>query len=216
MGFTDRVYAAIYDRFTAAAEAGRLGRKRAELLGSLSGRVLEIGAGTGVNLDHYGAIESLTVLEPNPYMARRFREKAARRHQYPIEVLELPAEAGLRFPDASFDAVVSTLVLCSVSDPGRVLRECRRVLRPGGRLTLIEHVRGPGWEGRAQQLAEPLWRRLAAGCRLTRDTRSALIEAGFDDSEVSAWSLPGIGPLIRAAIAGHARPRPGLSDASLP
>jgi ubiquinone/menaquinone biosynthesis C-methylase UbiE len=96
----------------------------------------------------------------------------------PVRTSDAPAEA-LPFPDGSFDVVVSTLVLCTVDDPGRALAEVRRVLAPGGRLVLLEHVRSGGGLARWQDRLAPLWRHLAAGCHLNRDTRAAVERAGF-------------------------------------
>jgi ubiquinone/menaquinone biosynthesis C-methylase UbiE len=172
-----RVFAASYDLMVRWMERGWLGEKRGELVGGLTGRVLDVGAGTGANLPHYRAATEVTLAEPDPAMRARLEAKL-HTAAVPVRVSDAPAE-GLPFPDASFDAVVCTLVLCTVEDPERALGEVRRVLVPGGRLVLIEHVRGEGRLAVWQDRLTPLWRRLAAGCHLNRDTAAALRRAGF-------------------------------------
>lgn len=209
MGVLDRAFAAVYDPVLANAERAGLGAKRRELLSPLRGHVVEIGAGTGANLPHLGAgLERLTLLEPTPEMAARLRARAAMvgpaaANGTRVEVLEAPAEA-LPVGDGEADAVISTLVLCSVDDLDRSLAEIRRVLRPGGRLVLLEHVAANGRAHRVQRLLEPAWRVAARGCHLTRDTGAALAGAGFDTSDIKPWRLPAGGP-TGAAIAGSAR-----------
>jgi ubiquinone/menaquinone biosynthesis C-methylase UbiE len=212
----DRTFAALYDPAMARAERGELGERRRQLLRDSAGHVADVGAGTGVVLDHLGpTVEKVTLIEPNPEMAARLRRRARRgladadgreaAAKAVVDVREAPAEA-LPLPDDSVDTAVSMLVLCSVDDPMRALAEIRRVLRPGGRLALIEHVAAPGPTGWLQRALAPTWRVLARGCRLHRDTGSLLVAAGFDVSDVHAWRLPGGGPAAHA-IAGIARPR---------
>ena len=191
-----------YDLLGRRAEAGALGERRRELLAELEGDVLEIGAGTGANLRHYGRAASVVALEPDERMARRIAEKLADA-RVPVEVVSGEAEA-LPFPDARFDAAVSTLVLCSVGDPARALAEIRRVLRPGGVLVLLEHVRGTGTCARWQDRLTPLHRRLAGNCHLDRDTLAAVAAAGFDVRRVSAGPIPSTHPLARPGIQGTA------------
>src|SRR5690349_10408659 len=139
MTIRSRIFALTYDRFIAKTEAAGLAAHRAGLLAGATGRVLEIGAGTGANLTHYGvAIESLTLTEPEPAMLKRLRRRAQQAGS--VTVLRAPAEA-LPFDDAAFDTVVSTLTLCAVDDQRRAVGELRRVLRPGGRLLFVEHLR---------------------------------------------------------------------------
>jgi ubiquinone/menaquinone biosynthesis C-methylase UbiE len=202
MPMLDALFARFYDVGMAGMERRGLARERARLLAALSGDVVELGAGTGLNLAHYPAAVRLTLTEPGPEMAVRLRERVARERPE-ARVLEAPAER-LPLPDASADAVVSTLVLCTVKDPLQALAEVRRVLRPGGRLLLFEHVAtGGGW-GRVQRAFEPVQRFCARGCHLTRDTRALLEAAGFDTREVRDTELPGAPPLVRPAIAGWA------------
>ena len=140
MGLRSRFFASTYDRFSKGSEEAGLAEMRRNLIAGARGDVLEIGGGTGANLSYYGAdVESVTVTEPEPPMLKRL-ERKAREQNSQATVLRAPAE-DLPFEDASFDTVVSTLVLCGVDDQPRALRELRRVLRPGGRLIFLEHVR---------------------------------------------------------------------------
>jgi ubiquinone/menaquinone biosynthesis C-methylase UbiE len=172
MSLWERVFAAGYDRFMAGVERADLGARRAKLLRGARGRVLELGAGTGVNLDHYGPdVTELVLLEPAEPMARRLEARGLPPH---ASVVRAGAEA-LPFDDASFDTVVATLVLCTVPDLDRALDEIRRVLRPGGRLLFLEHVRAddPGL-ARWQRRLNPIQRRFACGCHLDRPTPEAI------------------------------------------
>jgi ubiquinone/menaquinone biosynthesis C-methylase UbiE len=179
-----------------------MGELRRVLVSGIEGEVLEIGAGTGWNLPHYRAAARVVAVEPDPSMAKRLPEKAAGA-SVPVEIATGRAES-LPFPDASFDAVVSTFVFCSVDDPSEALAEVRRVLRPGGRLILLEHVRGEGTTARWQNRLTGLHRRLFGNCHLNRDTRSAVGEAGFDVAAVEAIRIPGSHPLVRDGIQGAA------------
>ncbi len=151
-----RLFAALYDRGARHTEEAGLAERRHNLLAGLEGDVLEVGAGTGLNLVHYSPSVRLALLEPDPHMRRKLSERiGALAHT--VEIVDGVAEE-LPFPEASFDAVVGTLVLCSVADPDRALAEIWRVLRPGGRLLLIEHVRGEGMTARLQDVIAPLSR----------------------------------------------------------
>jgi ubiquinone/menaquinone biosynthesis C-methylase UbiE len=131
MGLRSRLYALAYDPFMSAIERAGLAAARAELLAAAGGRVLEIGAGTGLNLPHYPAsVTDVIATEPDAAMSRRL-ERAAARTSLPVRVLRAPAE-DIPYDDATFDTVVSTLVLCSVDDQPRSVRELWRVLKPGG------------------------------------------------------------------------------------
>ena len=140
MSLRGKLFAMTYDRQMAKTEQAGLRDLRRSLLAAASGQVLEIGGGTGANLSFYGPrVEALTMTEPEPPMVRRLERRA--REQAPLtRVLRAPAE-DLPFDDGAFDMVVSTLVLCGVSDQPRALGQIRRVLRPGGRLLVLEHVR---------------------------------------------------------------------------
>lgn len=173
-----KLFAAIYDPFQAAGERTWLGAARSDLLGDIGGDVLEIGGGTGANLVHYRSADRVVIGEPDEEMRRRLGDKLGR-SRVPVEVTPDAAEH-VDAPDNSFDAVVATLVLCSVDDPEAVFAEARRVLKPGGTLYFLEHVRGDDerWIRRKQRM-EPLWQWLALGCRLTRDTPGMLESAGW-------------------------------------
>ncbi len=171
------IFAAAYDTVTGPLERLLLGERRARLLAGLEGQVLDVGAGTGANLAHYRRASQVTAAEPDPAMRRRLTARAAGA-RVPVTITGDAAEE-LRHPDDSFDAVVFTLVLCSVSDPGRALAEARRVLRPSGRLVVLEHVRGTGSVAWWQDRLTPVWSQLAAGCHLNRDITAAIEDAGF-------------------------------------
>jgi SAM-dependent methyltransferase len=184
------------------AEERGLGELRHTLLGELEGDVLEIGAGTGASLPHYDRASRVVALEPDPSMAKRLPTKVAAA-RVPVELVAGSAES-VPFPDASFDAVVSTFMLCSVADPATVLAEARRVLKPGGKLILLEHVRGQGRAARWQDRLTPVHRKVAGNCHLNRDTLAAVTSAGFDASGVEGTDLPGTHPLVRSGIQGVA------------
>ncbi|MQA84309.1 MAG: methyltransferase domain-containing protein [Streptosporangiales bacterium] len=172
-----RVFAAIYDLQTRPLEKGWLGERRARLLRDLEGEVLEIGAGTGANLPHYRAASRVVVSEPDPAMRRRLADRVEQA-AVPVEVRQDTADS-LPDPDGRFDAAVYTLVLCTVPDPNRALAEAFRVLKPNGRLVVLEHVRGSGRLAVWQDRLDPLWSRVGAGCHPNRDTRAAIERAGF-------------------------------------
>jgi ubiquinone/menaquinone biosynthesis C-methylase UbiE len=179
-----RWFAAVYDIMTALPEHMVLRRLRRQVAGAATGRVLEIGAGTGANLPHYGKAESVVATDPDPYMLRRARRRSEAL-VFPIEFRQCPAEA-LPFPDASFDTVVSTLSLCTVRNPAQALSEVKRVLRPGGVLRFMEHVQADQrMHRKVQGLLAPAWRWAGAGCHLDRPTASTLEAAGFELMELT-------------------------------
>jgi ubiquinone/menaquinone biosynthesis C-methylase UbiE len=153
------------------------GRLRGRLLRELTGAVLDVGAGTGANLAHLAAAGHVVALEPGGEMRAILRTHLGE-SPAPVRVVAGSAEY-LPFPDATFDAVVCTLVLCSVGDLARALGEAGRVLKPGGRLVYFEHVRGRGWWGRLQDRFDERWSLRAAGCHINRDTGAAIRGAGF-------------------------------------
>ncbi len=177
------------------------GRKR-DLLRGLSGTLMEIGAGTGPNLRHLPPGLRVVGVEPNPYMHRHFLD-AARHRERPVELVQGRVEA-LPFVDQSVDAVLSTLVLCSVGEVDRALAEIRRVLKPGGRFLFIEHVAAPSGTRlrRAQGLVRPAWRLLGDGCEPDRTTEENLARAGFREVRLERFRAPL--PLVSPHIAGVA------------
>jgi ubiquinone/menaquinone biosynthesis C-methylase UbiE len=177
---------------------------REQLLPGIAGDVLEIGAGTGANLRFYRAARHLTVTEPSAAMRAKLTAKLAEA-QLPVDIVDAAADA-LPFPDASFDAVISTLVLCTVPDQPRALREVQRVLKPAGRLVFFEHVRTRGPAALAQDMITPLTRLLAAGCHPNRDTAAAIIAAGFSIETITSLKPVPHMPLMAPFIRGIARP----------
>ena len=174
------IFARVYERLSRLEER-ELGEQRDELLAGLSGRVVEIGAGNGMNFRHYpSGVEEVVALEPEAYL-REKAEQAA--EDAPVRVSLGDATAyPLPLEEASVDAAVASLVLCTVPDPGRALSELRRVLKPGGELRFLEHVRSD--VPRKARLQERLdrwgiWPRVGGGCHCSRDTVNAIKEAGF-------------------------------------
>ena len=203
MGLRSRFFAFTYDRFSKGTEEAGLAEMRRNLIAGASGDVLEIGGGTGANLGYYGAgVESLTVTEPEPPMLKRL-ERKVREQNSQATVLRAPAE-DLPFEDASFDTVVSTLVLCGVDDQPRVVRELRRVLRPGGRLIFIEHVRSDDpRKAKMQDRMNPL-NRFMVCCDCNRPTLDTIRSAGFDVTALEQTELPKAPPFVRPLIVGTA------------
>jgi ubiquinone/menaquinone biosynthesis C-methylase UbiE len=191
-----------YDFLARQAERRGFGERRERLVGDLEGEVLEVGAGTGLNLPHYRAASRVVALEPDAQYGRRLRDRA-QNASVPVEVVAGTAEA-LPFPDASFDNAVTSLSLCSVGDLDGSLGELRRVLRPGGSLRFLEHVRGEGRLGRWQDRLTPLQRRVADGCHLNRDVEAALGRSGFSVEEIERFTMPPGHPLIKPGIQGAA------------
>lgn len=192
----------IYDILGRFGERGGLAARRASLVADLEGEVLDVGAGTGFNVPHYRRATRVVAVEPDPSMARRLRDRAASA-RVAVEIVAAPAEA-LPFDERAFDAAVATLVLCSVEDQGRALAEVHRVLRPGGRLVFLEHVRGEGRLARWQDRLDPVQVRLAGGCHLNRDTGGAIARSGFEVRSLERFRLPGAHPFVRPAIQGVA------------
>jgi len=180
---------------------------RDELLTGLSGRVIEVGAGAGSNFAHYPAtVKEVVAVEPEPYLRGQARVAAGRAH-VPIEVVdgvadELPAD------DASFDAAVASLVLCTVPDQARALAELHRVLRAGGELRFYEHVRSdrPGLAFTQRAVDQMFWPRAFGGCHTARDTPGAIAAAGFELEQLRRmWVNPV--PVVASHAIGRARRR---------
>lgn len=200
------VAARLYDRVMRGVEEAGLATWRTELFAGLAGDVLEIGAGTGRNLDHYPTtLRRLVLTEPDRHMRAQLDRRFVTSGRV-AQVVDAPAES-LPFPDATFDAVVSTLVLCSVADQRASLAEIRRVLRPGGKLVFIEHVAAQGRPRRLrwQHRLEPVWRRVAGNCHLTRQTEQELLAAGFRLESCERASMRKAPPVVRPVIRGIAR-----------
>jgi ubiquinone/menaquinone biosynthesis C-methylase UbiE len=203
MGVRARLFAMTYDRQMAKTERAQLRDLRQGLLAAAAGDVIEIGGGTGANLPCYGpAVTSLTITEPAPPMVRRLDRRA--REQAPLaKVLRAPAE-DLPFDDRSFDVAVSTLVLCGVSDQPRSLRQLRRVLRPGGELLFIEHIRS-GDARLARRQDHMNWlNRLVVCCDCNRPTLTSIEEAGFTVTALEHLTLANAPSFVRPLIVGRA------------
>lgn len=202
------LFARVQARLAKHAEALGVADHRREALAGLHGRVLEIGAGSGTNFRHYPAgVTEVVALEPEPYL-RGLATSAARDAPVTVTVVDGVAEH-VPLPDASVDAAVAALVLCSVTDQATALAELHRVLRPGGELRFYEHVRAtdPRLARWQQRLDRWLWPRLAGGCHTSRDTAAAISAAGFEVQRCRSFSFR---PSILAApaspmIIGRAR-----------
>jgi ubiquinone/menaquinone biosynthesis C-methylase UbiE len=184
------IFARVFARVSPGMDAQGAVEHRRALLSGLAGRVLEVGAGNGLNFAHFPpAVTEVLAVEPEPYL-RALAETAAQRAAIPIRVVDGTADA-LPRPDASMDAAVASLVLCSVPDQARALAELRRVLRPGGELRFFEHIQadtaGLAW---AQRLADLIWPTLVGGCHTSRDTLTAITTAGFQITSVQRFRFP--------------------------
>lgn len=186
------VFSRLYTRaFGPALERAGISAHRRRLLAGLEGRVLEVGAGHGLNFPHYPReVTEVVALEPEPAL-RAGAESAARSAAVPVTCTDGTAEH-IPAPDASFDAAVACLVLCSVPDQARALAEIRRVLRPGGQLRFFEHVRAdtPGMRRVQRVLDASIWPLVCGGCHTGRDTVATLTAAGFALGEVDRFRFP--------------------------
>ncbi|MEU8519060.1 class I SAM-dependent methyltransferase [Streptomyces sp. NBC_01216] len=196
------LFARFYERCSVAAEVrGGMAPLRKELLAGLSGRVVEIGAGNGLNFAHYpGAVSEVVAIEPERRL-RRSAADAGRRARVPVDVVPAVAEA-LPVKSEAFDAAVASLVLCTVRDVPRALAELRRVLRPGGELRFLEHGLAPGrGMARAQRaLDRTVWPPLFGGCHTARDPLAAIEAAGFETTACRAFTLPEGGPRLPSSF----------------
>ena len=183
---------------------GLLAQRKSRLFADLPGAIVEIGAGVGANFPYFRKGTRVVAVEPNPHMHRGLRRKALRR-RLPLTILESGAEA-IDLSDNTVDAVVSTLVLCTVDDPAQVLSEVRRILRPGGRFIFIEHVAAPkkSWRRLLQNVLHGPWRYLFEGCNTNRDTESILRAAGFQSVELERYVMKSPFLPVNAQIAGVA------------
>lgn len=197
-----RAFPALYDRMTKGSEEAGLREMRRRALASATGRTVDVGAGSGANLDLFPeAVTELILAEPDPHMLRRLRPNAAGHN---VQVLAAGAEK-LPFEDSSIDTVAFTLVLCTVPDPAAALAESARVLKPGGRLLFLEHVRSqePG-PARWQDRLETPWRLFADGCHCNRDTLAAIEASPLSVESAEPDELPKAPPIIRPLVRGSA------------
>jgi ubiquinone/menaquinone biosynthesis C-methylase UbiE len=198
------LFAAMYDRVTAGPEAAGLGAFRERLLREARGDLLEIGAGTGANLQYYpSSVGTITLVEPEAPMARRLSRRVQGQPRA-VAIVNAPAER-LPLPDAHYDTVVCTLVLCTVRDLAAALGEMRRAMKPDGRLLFLEHVRSENprlakWQDRLN----PLNRIVAHGCNCNRATVDAIRAAGFSIASLAHEELPKAPPFVRPLVIGTA------------
>jgi SAM-dependent methyltransferase len=199
-----RGFSALYDWFIRSTEEAGLRDMRRETLAAASGRAIDIGSGTGANLGLYpDAVTELVCAEPDPHMLKRLRAKAEEGMARP-EIVQAPAES-LPFPDSSFDTAVFTLVLCTVPDPSAALAEAARVLKPGGTLLFVEHVRSEeAGLARWQDRLEGPWRFFGDGCHCNRDTVHSIEDSPLTVELVHKGELPKSPPLVRPLVRGIA------------
>jgi ubiquinone/menaquinone biosynthesis C-methylase UbiE len=196
----------IYDRMMQKAESRCLHDWRSQLLKQVSGTVLEIGAGTGVNLEYYpDSANPIYLLEPDAAMQAKLQHKISTNNNARMKIISSNAES-IPLPNESCDFVVSTLVLCSVKDPQAVLAEIHRILKPNGKFIFIEHVAAQNNPDRLkwQKFIEPFWKIIACNCHLTRNTEQDIIYAGFKFISCERQSMRGVPGIVRPSIKGVA------------
>jgi ubiquinone/menaquinone biosynthesis C-methylase UbiE len=199
-----RGFTAFYDRMTKATEEAGLREMRREMLSQARGRTVDVGAGTGANLELYPeAVDELLLAEPDPHMLKKLRPRAAEAAR-PAKVLAAPADR-LPLEDSSVDTVVFTLVLCTVPDAAAALAESARVLRSGGRLLFLEHVRSEeAGLARWQDRLESPWRFFADGCHCNRDTVATIEASPLTLESAEHDRMPKSPPLVRPLVRGSA------------
>ena len=205
MDFYRRLTAKYYDLAIGATERNCFSNWRSKLLKQAKGDLLEIGAGTGLNLPHYPQqLNGLILSEPDLYMRRRLQDKLSA-SQLPARIADWPAEE-IDLPDNSLDTVVSTLVLCSVDCIQQSLQELLRVLKPGGQLLFFEHVLADNaGTARWQKIWEPLWKCACGNCHLTRETVHRIEETGMIIEDLTEKTITGAPAIVRRALIGRAR-----------
>jgi SAM-dependent methyltransferase len=201
-GLQQRLFAALYPKSTSSENTPVTEAHKREIFAGLQGDVMEIGPGKGDNLAYLGEVTHWIGIEPNLYMQDALRAALSQAH---IEgEIHTGTAENTHLPDASFDAVISSFVLCSVTDLDAALAEILRVLRPGGRFAFMEHVAAP--QGtllrRSQRFIRPLWQLMADGCHPDREIEAAIRRAGFASVEVQTFRVPE--PIVSPRIAGVA------------
>jgi SAM-dependent methyltransferase len=199
-----RGFTALYDSLLKSTEEAGLRDMRRETLSQASGRTIDLGAGTGANLGLYpDSVTELVLAEPDPHMLRKLQPKAEEAG-VEAEIVEAGAER-LPFEDSSFDTAIFTLVLCTVPDPAAALAEAARILKPGGRLLFVEHVRSEeAGLARWQDRLERPWHFFGDGCHCNRDTVAAIEAAPFTVEGVEKAELPKSPPIVRPLVRGSA------------
>lgn len=198
-----RGFAALYDSCFKAVEEAGLRDMRRQLIGQARGRTIDVGSGTGANLELYPPEVELVMTEPDPHMARQLRRKLAESDRE-VEFSQAGAE-DLPFEDGSFDSAVFTLVLCTVPDQRAALAEVARVLKPGGRMLFLEHVRSDSPKlARWQDRLEKPWRFIGDGCHCNRDTVAAIEASPLEIEHVEHDRLPKAPPITRPLARGTA------------
>jgi len=196
--YADRIFPWLLDRVTRGVY-----RDREALLREASGRVLEIGVGTGINLPLYdpAKVTEVVGIEPSAAMLEKARERIREAAvKLPVRLQQASAEA-LPFRDASFDSIIACLVFCTIPDARRATAEMVRVLRPGGRVLVFEHTRSPERPvARWQDRIDPLWSRVACGCHINRSTRHLFEEMGLKFQRIDSYYHPKMGSRISAHV----------------
>lgn len=176
----------IYDMAMRPLEKTKFKKIRKKLVNQASGRVLEIGSGTGVNFPHYQNATQVDAIEPNPLM----KERALKRMEetsIPIQIYQVKAER-LPFADNTFDSVVATLVFCTIPEPIKALQEIQRVSKPKANILLFEHVRiNHAFFGKTQDILTPLWKKACDGCHLNRDTLELIKQSNMSVLKVDSY-----------------------------
>lgn len=199
-----RAFSAFYDSLLKGTEDAGLRERRRQTLTAAGGRTIDVGAGTGANLGLFpDAVSELVLSEPDPHMTKRLRQRVAETGVSAV-LVEAPAER-LPFEDASFDTAVFTLVLCTVPDPAAALAEAARLLKPGGQLLFVEHVRAEdAGLARWQDRLESPWRFFADGCHCNRDTVASIEASPLALESVERGELPKSPPITKPLAWGRA------------